>query len=88
MTGLAAFRHGQTQEHTSLDAGRGGDGRAAVHLLELRLLSRERIEQAKADWKAGRLEKVPGDEHVFILPPAARGRTRDATPVSEGSSTT
>ena len=46
------------------------------------------IEQAKADWKAGRLEKVPGDEHEFILPPAARGRTRDATPVSEGSSTT
>jgi redox-sensitive bicupin YhaK (pirin superfamily) len=28
--------------------------------------SRERIEQAKDDWKAGRFGKVPGDEHEFI----------------------
>ena len=28
--------------------------------------SRERIEQAKADWKAGRFPKVPGDETEFI----------------------
>ena len=28
--------------------------------------SRERIEQAKADWKAGRFGKVPGDEREFI----------------------
>jgi len=28
--------------------------------------SRERIEQAKADWKAGRFGKVPGDETEFI----------------------
>jgi redox-sensitive bicupin YhaK (pirin superfamily) len=28
--------------------------------------SRERIEQAKADWQAGRFGKVPGDEHEFI----------------------
>lgn len=28
--------------------------------------SRERIEQAKADWKEGRFETVPGDEEEFI----------------------
>ena len=28
--------------------------------------SRERIEQAKADWKGGRFSKVPGDENEFI----------------------
>jgi hypothetical protein len=28
--------------------------------------SAERIEQAKADWKAGRFGKVPGDEAEFI----------------------
>ncbi|WP_018872265.1 pirin family protein [Thioalkalivibrio sp. ALJ16] len=27
---------------------------------------RERIEQAKTDWQAGRFPKVPGDEHEFI----------------------
>jgi redox-sensitive bicupin YhaK (pirin superfamily) len=28
--------------------------------------SRERIDQAKADWQAGRFAKVPGDEAEFI----------------------
>jgi redox-sensitive bicupin YhaK (pirin superfamily) len=28
--------------------------------------SRERIEQAKADWREGRFPKVPGDETEFI----------------------
>jgi redox-sensitive bicupin YhaK (pirin superfamily) len=28
--------------------------------------SRERIEQAKADWKAGRMKLPPGDDHEFI----------------------
>ena len=28
--------------------------------------SRERINQAKADWQAGRFPKVPGDEEEFI----------------------
>jgi redox-sensitive bicupin YhaK (pirin superfamily) len=28
--------------------------------------SRERLEQAKADWRAGRFPKVPGDEQEFI----------------------
>ncbi len=49
--------------------------------------SRERIEQAKADWKAGRFGKVPGDEHEFIPLPEARVRPRDTTRVSEGSPT-
>ena len=32
--------------------------------------SKERIEQAKRDWKEGRFPKVPGDEVEFIpLPP-------------------
>jgi redox-sensitive bicupin YhaK (pirin superfamily) len=34
--------------------------------------SRERLEQAKADWAAGRFAKVPGDETEFIPLPAGR----------------
>ena len=49
--------------------------------------SQERIEQAKADWKAGRFAKVPGDEQEFIPLPEVRVRRRDATRVSEGSPT-
>lgn len=30
---------------------------------------KERIDQAKADWKAGRFPKVPGDEEEFIPMP-------------------
>ena len=30
--------------------------------------SKERIEQAKADWKAGRFAKVPGDDEFIPLP--------------------
>ena len=33
--------------------------------------SRERIQQAKADWKGGRFAKVPGDEKEFIPLPEA-----------------
>ncbi|MBR0679070.1 pirin family protein [Roseomonas eburnea] len=44
--------------------------------------SRERLEQAKADWKAGRFPKVPGDEKEFIPLPeeriAVRAETRPA----------
>jgi hypothetical protein len=32
----------------------------------------ERIEQAKADWKAGRFDTVPGDAEEFIPLPMAR----------------
>jgi len=40
----------------------------ALHLVEPRLLRRERIEQAKEDWKTGRFAPVPGDPE-FIPPP-------------------
>jgi hypothetical protein len=49
--------------------------------------SRERIEQAKADWKAGRFEKVPGDEHEFIPLPEERRGLQPGGRVSEGSPT-
>ena len=49
--------------------------------------SRERIEQAKADWKAGRFGKVPGDEQEFIPLPEERVRARDASRLCEGSPT-
>lgn len=49
--------------------------------------SRDRIEQAKADWTAGRFGKVPGDEHEFIPLPEERVRMRADTRLSEGSPT-
>jgi hypothetical protein len=49
--------------------------------------SRERIEQAKADWKAGRFGKVPGDEREFIPLPEERVRMRAEARLSEGSPT-
>jgi hypothetical protein len=47
--------------------------------------SRERIEQAKADWKAMRFGVVPGDDHEFI--PLPEERVRVTAAVSEGSPT-
>jgi redox-sensitive bicupin YhaK (pirin superfamily) len=38
--------------------------------------SRDRIEQAKADWKAGRFATVPGDDKEFIPLPEERIRVR------------
>ena len=50
--------------------------------------SRERIEQAKADWQAGRFGIVPGDENEFIPLPEGRATTRaEGRQVSEGSPT-
>ena len=50
--------------------------------------SRERIEQAKADWKAGRFATVPGDESEFIPLPEGRVIMRaQGRAVSEGSAT-
>ena len=52
---------------------------------------RDRIEQAKADWKAGRFAKVPGDEVEFIPLPEAKvpadprpseGRAAEGSPTS------
>jgi hypothetical protein len=37
--------------------------------------SRERIQQAKADWKGGRFAKVSGDEEEFIPLPEAHVRS-------------
>ncbi|WP_456237085.1 pirin family protein [Belnapia mucosa] len=51
--------------------------------------SRERIEQAKADWKAGRFGKVPGDEAEFIPLPEERVSARtEVQRLGEGSPTT
>src|SRR5689334_17030331 len=45
--------------------------------------SRERIEQAKADWQAGRFRKVPGDEKEFIpLPERRTVRAGEGAPTS------
>jgi hypothetical protein len=41
--------------------------------------SQERLEQAKADWKAGRFARVPGDEAEFIPLPEGRVTVRAAT---------
>jgi redox-sensitive bicupin YhaK (pirin superfamily) len=41
--------------------------------------SRERLEQAKEDWKAGRFARVPGDEAEFIPLPEGRVTVRAAT---------
>jgi redox-sensitive bicupin YhaK (pirin superfamily) len=50
--------------------------------------SRERIEQAKGDWKAGRFGTVPGDESEFIPLPEKRVTVpAEGRQVSEGSPT-
>ncbi len=50
--------------------------------------SRERIEQAKADWRAGRFGVVPGDEAEFIPLPEGRVTMRaEGRHASEGSPT-
>jgi redox-sensitive bicupin YhaK (pirin superfamily) len=43
---------------------------------------KERIEQAKADWKAGRIPLPPNDNAEFIPLPEERGRTPAAEPLS------
>ncbi|MBV9250488.1 MAG: pirin family protein [Acetobacteraceae bacterium] len=51
--------------------------------------SRERIEQAKADWVEGRFQKVAGDEHEFIPLPDGRATIRaEGSRLGEGSATT
>jgi redox-sensitive bicupin YhaK (pirin superfamily) len=44
--------------------------------------SHERIEQAKADWAAGRFGKVPGDEREFIPLPEIRVPAGSGSPTS------
>jgi hypothetical protein len=43
---------------------------------------KERIEQAKADWKAGRIPLPPNDNAEFIPLPEERGRVPAAEPLS------
>src|SRR6185312_8156952 len=50
--------------------------------------SGERIEQAKADWKAGRFGKVPGDEAEFIPLPEERVSMRSGAQHAGGGSPT
>jgi hypothetical protein len=51
--------------------------------------SRERIEQAKADWQGGRFGKVPNDEAEFIPLPEGPGDGARRWPrVGQGSPTT
>lgn len=49
--------------------------------------SRDRIEQAKADWKSGRFGKIPGDDREFIPLPEDRTQVRADARLSEGSPT-
>ena len=50
--------------------------------------SRERIERAKADWKAGRFGVVPGDDQEFIPLPEERVSVRAATQAPSAGSPT
>jgi redox-sensitive bicupin YhaK (pirin superfamily) len=50
--------------------------------------SRERIEQAKVDWRAGQFGIIPGDEREFIPLPEGRATIRaEGSRVAEGSPT-
>ncbi len=50
--------------------------------------SRDRIEQAKEDWRSGRFGPVPGDDHEFIPLPEGRATIRaEGHQLSEGSPT-
>jgi redox-sensitive bicupin YhaK (pirin superfamily) len=68
---LLLFRSGEMVAIRALDPARlilfGGAAMDARHVWwNFVSSSAERIEQAKADWKAGRFGKVPGDETEFI----------------------
>ena len=68
---MAVFETQAGIEVEAIEASRiaivGGE-RLGPRFMEWNFVSsrRERIEQAKADWKAGRFPKVPGDEAEFI----------------------
>ena len=68
---MLIFGPGEAVVINALDPARlilfGGEAMDARHLWwNFVSSSEERIEQAKADWKAGRFGKVPGDETEFI----------------------
>jgi redox-sensitive bicupin YhaK (pirin superfamily) len=67
---MLVFRPGEVAAIKALDPARlilfGGEAMDPRHLWwNFVSSSAERIEQAKADWKAGRFGKVPGDETEF-----------------------
>jgi Pirin C-terminal cupin domain len=49
--------------------------------------SRERIEKAKADWRAGRFAQVPGDDNEFIPLPEERVASDPVQALAAGSPT-
>ena len=49
--------------------------------------SKDRIEQAKADWKAGRFEPVPGETEFIPLPENGPAQKADKDADAEGSKT-
>jgi redox-sensitive bicupin YhaK (pirin superfamily) len=68
---MAILKRGTTATLTATVDARiaiiGGEGMNERHIYWNFISSRpERIEQAKADWKAGRFPKVPGDDIEFI----------------------
>jgi redox-sensitive bicupin YhaK (pirin superfamily) len=49
--------------------------------------SRERIDQAKADWKAGRFSPVPGETEFIPLPESGPAQRADKDADADGSKT-
>jgi len=71
---MAVLADGASAELSSPDGGHamllGGDRLAGDRTLWWNFVSssRERIERAKADWREGRFDKVPGDDEFIPLP--------------------
>jgi redox-sensitive bicupin YhaK (pirin superfamily) len=85
--GQVAVRAGPTGARLMLLGGAAMDGPRYL-FWNFVSSSRERIQQAKADWQAGRFDKVPGDEAEFIpLPEAPVAPAPVAQDVSKGSPT-
>ncbi|MGE0230572.1 MAG: pirin family protein [Flavobacteriaceae bacterium] len=70
--GLLILKPGESVALTALDDSRlmiiGGEAMDGPRYIWWNFVSsrKERIEQAKADWKAGRFDSVPGDEEEFV----------------------
>ena len=69
---MPVFAHGETIKVEALAPSRamllGGDPLPEQRFIDWNFVSssRERIEQAKTDWRAGKFPKVPGDDVEFI----------------------
>jgi len=82
---MLAFAAGAAASFTATTAARvmlfGGEPLGEVHVFwNFVSRSQDRIEKAKADWRAGRFAAVPGETEFIPLPD-------DAAPVSKGSPT-